>query len=115
MLELLALGKLAQSRAFQAHDVAPETLDAVHITTDHQDAWYLEMIEPLTALGRTDLVDAIRRKSSNFRRRLAWEEERDWKGRVKQIDRRYLGSSVYRSYKSVRAYVKNQSRRASMN
>jgi hypothetical protein len=103
MTELLALGKLAQAASFPVHDVSPELLNTIEITTDHQEAWYLEMIEPLAARGRPDLVEAIKRKSSEFRRHLAWDQEKDWKGTVKRFDRKYLGSSMYKSYKSLRA------------
>jgi hypothetical protein len=102
MTELLALGKLAQAPSFPVQDVSPELLSTIAITTDHQNAWYLEMIDPLAARGRSDLVAVIRRKSNEFRKRQAWEQERDWKGHVKKFDRRRLGGKLYRSYKGVR-------------
>jgi len=108
MTELLALGKLAQAPSFPAHDVSPELLNTIEITTDHQDAWYLEMIEPLAARGRSDLVDTIRRKSNDFRKHLAWEQEKDWKGRIKKFDRKYLGGGMYESYKKLRTRAKHQ-------
>jgi hypothetical protein len=42
-------------------------------------------------------------RSRAFRKRLAWDEERDWKGVVKRFDRKCLGSSMYKSYKSLSA------------
>ncbi len=102
MTELLALGKLAQAPSFSAQDVSPELLNTIEITTDHQNAWYLELVDLLAARGRSDLVAVIRRKANEFRRRQAWEQEEDWKGQVKKFDRRRLGGTLYRSYKGVR-------------
>ena len=45
-------------------------------------------------------------KLTQFQKHVAWEQERDWKGAVKRFDRRYLGSSLFRSYKAVRRQVK---------
>jgi hypothetical protein len=88
------LGKLAQAPSFPAQDVSPELLNTIEVTTDHQNAWYLEMVDPLAVRGRSDLVDVIKRKSNEFRKRQAWEQERDWKGQVKKFDRRRLGGAL---------------------
>jgi hypothetical protein len=102
MTELLALGKLAQAPSFPVHDVSPELLSTIEITTDHQEAWYLETIGPLVACGRSDLADVIKHKSNRFRRHQAWQQERDWKGAVKRLDRKYLSSGMYNTYKRFR-------------
>ncbi len=103
MLELLAIGKLAESQSFPVDDVSVEMLSTVDFSASYEEAYFLELIAPLTAVGRLDLVRVIETKSKEFRKRLAWEEERDWKGAIKKFDRRHLGSSMYRSYKALRA------------
>ncbi len=102
MLELLALGVLERTSLFGAHDVLPEMLKDLHLTERYQDAWYSELVLPLSALGRLDLVNVIQRKRAELRKRLAWQEERDWKGAVKRFDRRWLGQTVYKTYRTIR-------------
>lgn len=102
MLELLALGKLDEAPTFPYQNVLPEMLHDVAITESYQDAWYEELIHPLAAQHRLDLVEVIQEKLQEFQRRLAWEEERDWKGAVKKFDRKWLSSSLYRTYRAIR-------------
>jgi hypothetical protein len=106
MLELLAVGKLAETPAFPANDVSEELLSTVDFQASFEEVYFQELIAPLTAVGRPDLVRVIETKSKEFHKRLAWEEERDWKGIVKKFDRKYLGSSMYKSYKALRASTK---------
>jgi hypothetical protein len=106
MTELLALGKLAQAQSFSVHDVSSDLLNTIEITTEHQEAWYLETIKLLEAQGRHDLVKVIQHKSTEFRKRLAWEKEQDWKGSVKRFDRKHLSGTLYRSYNGLRTLVK---------
>jgi hypothetical protein len=103
MLELLAVGKLAGTQAFPTDNVSAELLGTIDFQFVHEEAYFLELIDPLLSIGRPDLVRVIEIKSKEFRKRLAWEEERDWKGFVKRFDRKCLGSSMYKSYKSLRA------------
>jgi hypothetical protein len=102
MLELLVAGKLAHTSVFPVKDVSPELLEGITIRTDFQASFYQELVEPLIALGRNDLAEIIKTKSADFERYLAWEEERDWKGAVKRFDRRFLGASMFKSYKFIR-------------
>jgi hypothetical protein len=106
MLELMAVGKLKDTRAFPTNDVTAEMVRTVTIEEKYEESWYLELVDPLAAAGRPDLVRAIRDKVAEYRRHLAWVEERDWKGAVKRMDRRFLGSSLFRSYKTMRTYVR---------
>lgn len=103
MLELLALDRLDEAPTFPYQNVLPEMLHDVAITESYQDAWYEELIHPLAAQHRPDLLEVIREKRQEFQEVLAWEEERDWKGAVKKLDRRWLGSSLYRTYSAIRA------------
>lgn len=102
MLELLAVGKLAEARAFPANNVSAEQLDVVNFQFAFEEMFYLELIPDLMAIGRSDLVHAIELKSKEFRKRQTWAEERDWKGAVKKLDRKFLGSGLYRAYRSLR-------------
>jgi hypothetical protein len=102
MLQLLAVDGLAKSQAFPASDVSPELLETVKITEKFQDAWYRDLIDPLAEKGRHDLIEVIENKRNDFHRRLAWEEEQDWKGTVKRLDRRYLGGGLRNTYREIR-------------
>jgi hypothetical protein len=103
MLELLALGKLDESNAFPYQDVRPEMIEDINLTGDYQDAWYGDLVPLLTDRGRFDLVEIIQTKRQEFRKRLAWEEERDWKGAIKRFDRRWLGGTLYKTYGTIRS------------
>lgn len=106
MLELLAVGKLSQSTAFEANDVTVEMLRPIYFTNRYQESCYCEVIEPLLAQGRSDLTNLIQAKSEEFQQHLKWTEERDWKGVVKRLDRKHLGSMLYRSYEKFRTLTK---------
>ena len=62
MIELLTIGALERSRAFESHDVTVDQLEAFDITIRHRDLFYRELIEPLRIRDRHDLADAIARK-----------------------------------------------------
>ena len=62
MLGLLAIGALDETAAFVEDDVSPELLSNFSITIRHREPFYLELIEPLSALGRNDLVRVIKEK-----------------------------------------------------
>jgi hypothetical protein len=62
MLGLLAIGALDKTAAFVEDDVSPEFLSDFSITIRHREPFYRELIEPLRALGRDDLVRVIEEK-----------------------------------------------------
>ena len=70
MLELLAVGKLADSAAFAANDVTVDMLQAVQFTNSYQESCYCDVVEPLIAHGRSDLAVIIEAKSVEFHRQL---------------------------------------------
>jgi hypothetical protein len=107
MTELLAVGKLAHTRAFPVQDVSEALLGSIAITAEDIDCLYRELIEPLKAAGRLDLASVIEAKSTQFHKHLKWEREQDWKGTVKRFDRRYLNSGLFRFYKTARTRVKD--------
>lgn len=59
MAGLVAIGKLAQTRAFEDDDLSPELFSRAQMTINHREPFYLEMIKPLRAAGRDDLADVI--------------------------------------------------------
>jgi hypothetical protein len=107
MLELLALGKLECTAAFGLRDISWELLATVQITNEYEDSCLRELIVPLHEKGRHDLAYILAAKSAQFHKHLAWLEERDWKGIVKRLDRRYLGTNLFRSYKVILERVKS--------
>lgn len=62
MTGLAAIGRLDQTRAFVENEVTPEMFEPFKITIRHREPFYREMIAPLKAVGRHDLVDVIERK-----------------------------------------------------
>lgn len=110
MLELLAVGKLARAPAFHADNVPPELLEASLQIDSLRSVTpeYAELMPALEALGRIDLVKVIQDKFAELRKQQAWEEERDWKGRIKRLDRRYFGTTLSHLYKTIRRDSTNQ-------
>ncbi|MGI6381241.1 MAG: hypothetical protein ACOX2R_10820 [Anaerolineae bacterium] len=102
MLELMAIGKLDAASSFPAQRVEPEQVEALSLRPD-EIPYYEEAIEPLASRGHTHLSEAVRALTVASLKRLAWEEERDWKGAVKRFDRRFLGSSMFRTYRALRS------------
>jgi hypothetical protein len=62
MTGLLAVGALRKTRAFVEDDITAESFDPLSLTVYHREPFYRELIEPLKAAGRHDLVTAITRK-----------------------------------------------------
>jgi hypothetical protein len=102
MLELLAVGRLNDASTFPAHDVAAEQILDISVEGDLPVPWYQELIEPLSRQGRPDLAQAIQCKLDEFRRYKRWKQEKDWKGRIKRFDRRFLHSALYQTYRTTR-------------
>ncbi len=102
MTELLAIGKLESSRAFTTKNVSQEMFGSIFFKDQGYDDMYRELIEPLKGMGRFDLVKVIEQKSAHFHAYLAWKEERDWKGSIKRLDRKYLGSRLIKLREMIR-------------
>lgn len=107
MLEFLAVGGLSRTSAFLAKDVSRELLEEVLDVEQlrHCVNEYSELIAPLTQQGRPDLAKVIQDRFGELDKHLAWEKEQDWKGAVKRFDRRFLGSTLFGSYKAARKRV----------
>ncbi len=56
--------------------------------------YWKPMARSLEEQGRSELSGAIVRKIREARRLEAWLSERDWKGRIRRLDRRFLGGRI---------------------
>ena len=93
MTHLLALGCLSRARTFPHRDVRPEMIRGIPIAP--QEAEYWEEALPLLArIERDDLVAAIHEKLGESRRLQLWHEDAGWKGRLRRLDRRFLGGRM---------------------
>jgi hypothetical protein len=54
-------------------------------------------------MGRDDLVDIIHEKLALYYRRRRADEGRDWRGRLKALDRNLLGGAMLRVKRAWRA------------
>ncbi len=112
MVELLALGKLEQCEAFPYDDVTVEMIESlegrpsqqVDTTLGHDnpptrlhyavaDEWR-GMLKPLRDAHRDDLATAIDAKLLEVKVQQARLDERDWKGRIKRLDRKVTGGML---------------------
>jgi hypothetical protein len=62
MLGLEAVGVLDKTGAFAQNTVEPELLTKFRITIRHREPFYRELLQPLAARGRNDLVSMIEKK-----------------------------------------------------
>lgn len=100
MLALLALGMLDKTRAFPEVDISEELIlaNAYIKYPPYAEFCYRELIVPLAAKGRLDLVRAIERLIAQYHTesRLKQREER-----LKQIDRKFLKGNLFKFCKAV--------------
>jgi hypothetical protein len=80
MLGLLALGKLAEAGAFADDDVTPEMVRPIPVANQVKADLLQQLIDPLRAAGREDLVRVIRRKLLAFR----------WRKNYRRLKPRFL-------------------------
>ena len=81
MTAFLSLGLLDQITTFKEKDVSQEKLvETCYLSDAYEENCYRELIEPLTNLGRHDLVDGIYQIIRRY-------HEQDLKGIVKRLDR----------------------------
>ena len=93
MTELLAIGALERARQFPRADVAAGDVAGVEIGPAEAEYW-AEVLPALAALGRSDLVAAIRKKLREARRVERWTRDEGWRGRLRRFDRRRLGGRL---------------------
>ncbi|MGI9304383.1 MAG: hypothetical protein ACR2RB_17010 [Gammaproteobacteria bacterium] len=93
MLALLTLGVLHKTPAFEADDVSSDLVRRrAKVSNDYVESCYLQMLQPLAAAGRNDLVAAVKSRIAAYRNKGGHR----WKARVKDFDRKYLNSSLTR-------------------
>ncbi|HVF40397.1 MAG TPA: hypothetical protein VM939_10885 [Gemmatimonadaceae bacterium] len=68
MLALAALGKLNEAPTFPTRDVTAAMVDSLNMESNNDRMYLLQCREPLKSSGRVDLVAAIDRKISRYRR-----------------------------------------------
>lgn len=94
MLELLSVRVLHKSRAFPYDDVTEEMISRIHIKQPvfgySVEDDYLELIEPLRAIGRDDLVHGIK----NLIKRSRMKRKTGLKTRIRRFDNRYLNGNI---------------------
>jgi hypothetical protein len=107
MTLLLSEGLLSGTAQFPERDVTPEKIDRLTLApnlrssfSDYSEFWKA-MIPALERARRNDLIEAVRRKLEDARRLEAWLEEKDWKGRLKRLDRRLSGGLGVRAVRAL--------------
>ena len=93
MTQLLALGRLGEARSFAHRDVRPEMIRPIHVSPPEILYW-VETLPVLARVGRPDLVAAIREKLEETARRERWLAEEGLTGRLRRLDRRFLGGRL---------------------
>ena len=88
MTAFLALGLLERISTFKEKDVSKEKLvETCYLSDSYEENCYRELIEPLTKLGRQDLVDGIYQIIKRY-------HEQDLKGIVKRLDRIFFDGNL---------------------
>ena len=88
MTAFLSLGLLDQITTFKEKDVSKEKLvDTCYLSDSYEVNCYRELIEPLTKLGRQDLVDGIYKIIRRY-------HEQDLKGTIKRLDRIFFDGNL---------------------
>lgn len=114
MVELLIVGKLDQCEAFPYDDVTVEMIKSLQVRpsdTVQRDkesdvdrppvclnpvvaVHWRGMLRLLREIRRDDLATVIEAKLLEVKKYQDWLEERDWKGRIKRIDRKVTGGRL---------------------
>jgi hypothetical protein len=103
MTALLSIGALGATSAFSGDRVTPEKLERMPFgELDFFDWLWRPMLEPLRRRGEHVIARALERKLAGARRLEKWFAERDWRGRLRRIDRRLLGGAVLRVSRKLR-------------
>ncbi|MBE9048125.1 hypothetical protein IQ255_27645 [Pleurocapsales cyanobacterium LEGE 10410] len=96
MTTFLALNMLDQVATFKEKDVSQEKLvKACYLGDSYEVSCYRELIEPLTKIGRQDLVEGIEQIIRRY-------YERDFKGIVKRLDRTLFDGSLLNLSKRIK-------------
>ncbi|HEY9771587.1 MAG TPA: hypothetical protein V6C71_24350 [Coleofasciculaceae cyanobacterium] len=97
---LLALGLLDRVDTFVEKDVSYELLvENCYLSDAYGENCYLELIQPLSQLGRDDLVDGIIKISRRY-------HEQDFSGQIKRLDRHLFGGNLLNIGKKIKTSFK---------
>ncbi len=95
MTALLSLNLLNRANTFVEKNVSKEMLlNTCYLSDSYEVNCYRELIEPLTKLGRYDLVDGIEQIIDRY-------YERDLKGQIKRLDRILFKGNLFKLTKSL--------------
>lgn len=101
MTELVSLGLLEKTKAFPTTEISEQLLGNLRVGREINPLW-LVLIGPLREIGRSDLVRAIERMLRENQRNLARRLEKDWRGRLRRFDRKYLAGTMVKVNRFVR-------------
>lgn len=102
MIELFVCDRLQDSTAFPADHVNAGLLRESKIRTASEAHYFRDCLEPLTERNEPELVAAIEDRLDEYERWRAWQREEDWKGRLKQWDRRLFGGKLRNRFRAMR-------------
>jgi hypothetical protein len=98
MLALLIVDALHRTQRFSKHDVTPDLVESAIYMDKTTSPFYRELILPLMAMGRHDLVAAIRRKLSQYRR---LENRHRVKAHIRKLDTEYLRGALVKTLQRI--------------
>ena len=99
MTAFLSLGLLDQVSTFIEKDVSKKLLlDSCYPKDSYGENTYLELIKPLSQIGRYDLVDGIEQIIRRY-------HEQDVKGLIKRFDRAFFGGNLRNMGKKIKCLM----------
>lgn len=99
MTAFLSLGLLDQISTFKEKDVSKEKLvDTCYLSDNYEENCYRELIEPLSRIGRQDLIDGVHQIIKRY-------HEQDLKGLLKRFDRTIFGGNLLNLGRKIKSPV----------
>ena len=94
--ELLAIGKLAQSKAFPKDDLSERDVLNQSLIFELQRESYVDLIEDFDRIGRHDLTRAVKKivRKYDMRNTFMAKKMAELRQYVKSIDSKFLGSNL---------------------
>ena len=98
MTALEALGVLAEFSAFGGRRVTPEAIEAMPFgySPENFELYWAPLVTPPLERRAPRVAAAVRAKIALARRIDAWQRQAGWKGKLRRLDRRFLGGAVAR-------------------
>jgi hypothetical protein len=101
MLELDVAGGLEAATSFPQRRITVEDIEILSPQFWVPPYWK-DLVEPLCASGRRDLVAAVGRLIDRAERHRDWLEEKGLKGRIRRLDRRHLSGRLAAALRALR-------------